>query len=126
VAQLVVVVQVLVTQRLPVDALRHQGLDLMHDILGGTPVTKAARHRCGQAHGPVGLPQQQRSGIGCRRPALEIGHNLAASEPFKNQLSVATVCRHRLSPSDQSKRLVAQPLSLIPSADALTTVRNPG
>ena len=98
-AQRVVVVQVLVAQRLAMDALGHHGLDAVHATARIAPVAKAARHHCGQANGAVGLAQQQRPGIRGNRPAIELSHNLAASERFKDELSVATVCWHRLSPS---------------------------
>jgi hypothetical protein len=125
-AQLVVVIEVLVAERQPMDALRHQRLELVHDEGGIVHIAKAARDLSRQPHRQVRLAQQRRPSIRRDRTAVESTHNLAPLEPFKRQLRRATLCPHRPGPFDQQKCLFAQLLSLIRPGRCQCRVRNAG
>jgi hypothetical protein len=102
-AQLVVIVEVLVAEREPMDALRQQRSETMHDEVGIALVAKATRNPVCQADRTIRLAQQRSAGIRGDGAAVEATHNLAPLEAFKDQLLRATVCSHRPGLFDQQK-----------------------
>src|SRR5208337_2276814 len=95
VTQLVVVVQILVAERQPEDALSDQGLDLMLDEARIPPVGEASGKAAHEAEAAIDLPQQQRAGIRGDRPAVETRDHRAAFDRFKLEKLRGTLCLHR-------------------------------
>ena len=95
--QVVVVVEVVVPQSNAGDALRHQCPHRMFD----ETLVPVVREGCGNSveelGGAVRLPQQQRSGVGRDRSAVERGRDPAALAPLKCEGKRLTLCRHRSS-----------------------------
>ena len=85
VAQLVMVIEVLVSQRDPRDPLRHQGIERVLHETGIAVVRKAGRHLAEETHGPLELPEQQRSGVRRHRSAVEPGGHLPPLAPLKRE-----------------------------------------
>ena len=69
VTQAVMIVEILVSQGQGEDALRHQGLHIVLDASGITIIDKGIRHTLRHVEKPVGLPQQQRTAVGCQPPS---------------------------------------------------------
>ena len=80
VPELVVVVDVLVSQRDGDDALAHQGAQRMDHVLLGAAVVEARRHPLDQTDLAVRLPEQQRPRVRSHPTAVEGGDHPA---PFK-------------------------------------------
>jgi hypothetical protein len=76
--QFVVVVEVLVSERDAYDALHHHRLDLVFDKIGCPRVGEAGGKALGQPKRPVGLAQQQGTGVRGDRATVEARHHLAA------------------------------------------------
>ncbi len=93
-AQLVVVVQVLITQSNADHALHHHGLDRVFHQLRCARIGEAGGEPLRQPDRSVGLAQQQRAGIGGDRTTVERGHNIAASDGWKFKQCGVTVCLH--------------------------------
>ena len=62
-AQLVVIVEILIAQRQPEDALPHQCRDRVLDITPVAPIHKALGKPTHQPEAPIHLPQQQRARV---------------------------------------------------------------
>ena len=71
VPQLVVIVEVLVAQRQPVDALAHQLAHAVLAALGVAMIAEARRQPLQQLQPPVDLAQQDRSPVGADRAAVK-------------------------------------------------------
>jgi hypothetical protein len=89
-----VVVQVLVAKRNAHDALHHQRLDLVFHQLGCPRVGEAGGKALRQPKRPVGLAQQQGTGVRGDRSTVEARHHLAAFNRWKIKQCGATLCRH--------------------------------
>ena len=72
------VVEVLVAERDADDALHHHGLDLVFHQPGRPRVGEAGGEALRQPKGPVGLAQQQGTGVRGDGSAVEARHHLAA------------------------------------------------
>ena len=95
VAELVVVVQVLVTQRDAGDTLHHQGLDRVFRVGGVAIVFEAGGQPAGQAEHMIGGAQEQGAGIAANRSAVERRGDGAAFDTCKVEPVRVTLCRHR-------------------------------
>jgi hypothetical protein len=89
-----VVVQVLIAKRDADDPLHHHRLDLVLHQFGGARVGEAGGEPLGQPDRPVGLAEQQGTGIRGDRTTVEGGHNIAAFDGWKFKQCGITVCRH--------------------------------
>jgi len=58
----------------------------VHHLVLFAPIPKACRHPVDQTDRPIRVSQQQRSGIGAHRPAIERRHHAASSEAFELEL----------------------------------------
>jgi hypothetical protein len=103
--QLVVVVQVLVSERDAEHALADQGGHLVLDPLRRPRVPEASREALDQADGPVRGPEQQRAGIRGDRPAVKAGDHGAALNGCKLEQRRATLRLHRGPPLRRGKAL---------------------
>ena len=88
-----VIIEVFVTQRLAVDALSQQLLELVIHKAGIALVVETLGQRAREAQAVIGLTQEQRAAVGGEHAAGKIGHDLAATEVLKEQRLVVTVCR---------------------------------
>ncbi len=75
--KLIVIVEVFVAQRQPIDALRQHLLDAMLDALGRTKVGETLSQARQQVDPPIHLPQKQRSAVAGQPATVEIGHDRA-------------------------------------------------
>ncbi len=86
VAQPVMVVDILVTQRKGNHPLCDKGLEVMLDTLGIAMIDKTGREAPGDVEQAIGFPQQQGAGVGSHPAAVEFPDNPTLSEAFKFQL----------------------------------------
>ena len=93
--QLVVVVQIFVTERSPEHALPNQGCDRVFDQIGPTPIAKAVYKPIHQIVGSIGRTQKQRSRIRRHQSGIERGFHSAAFDHSNIKRFFATLCRHR-------------------------------
>ena len=105
VAQLVVVIEILITERDPKHPLPQQGRNLMLDQMWPTGVVKARGKPLRQLDRMIRRPQKQRARIRADRPAVECYHNVAAFNDCKSEQICATLCRHRGAPRIARKSL---------------------
>jgi len=105
-AQFVVVVQILVTQRDAMHTLGQQCLQAVLHPIRSAAIREAGRNLPGQADGVVGPAQQQGACVGRDCPAVERGCDFTASKGFKLELARVTVCWHRLRLQNQIKSLL--------------------
>ena len=66
----------------------------MLDQFGHAVVGEAGGEAFGQPDGPVGLVQQQRTGVRGDGATVETGHHGAAFDGWKSEPCGSTVCRH--------------------------------
>ena len=90
--QLLVIVQVFVTQRQPVDPLRQHLFQALLDPLRLPVIREAASNAPQQSQLAISLAQQQRTTLGGQPAALELSHDLARKMSFKRKESLATLC----------------------------------
>lgn len=81
--QIVVVVEILVTEGDAGDALGQQGPQGVHPEPGVAVILEARGHPVEEPDEAVDLPQQQRPGVRRDRSAVECGAHPAAPEPLK-------------------------------------------
>jgi len=95
VPQTVVVVDVFVSQRQPVDPLGDQLRDaVLHPVR--LPMIGEAGGQLPQDAGlALDLPQQQPSGVGRDLSAVETSHHVAVIQGVKFEAFLGTLCRHR-------------------------------
>jgi hypothetical protein len=125
-AQVVVVVEILISQRKAEYALPDQGGHRVFDISAITRVAKAAGQATNQTDRLVRRSQKKPTGIRRHRPAVEFGHHGPALDRWKLARFRATLRLHRGTSLRQRKSLSQNNLSLIRSPDAPSTLRNPG
>ena len=98
VAQLVVVVEILVSQGNAHDALGHQRADRVLCQAGIAVIGEACSHPVDEPDPAVEIPEQQRSGVRRHRSAVERGGHPAPLAPLKYEGMRLTLCRHRHLP----------------------------
>jgi hypothetical protein len=125
-AQVVVVVEVLISQRNAEYALPDQRGHRVFDISAITRVAKAAGQATNQTDRLVRRSQQQPARVRRHRPAVEFGHHGPAFNRCKHARFCATLRLHRGTSLHQRKSLSQNNLSLIRSPDAPCSLRNPG
>jgi hypothetical protein len=96
--QLIMVDEILVSQRDPKHPLGHHRRNAVLDQRLGTPVIKAGGEPVHQPDRPIGRAEEQRPGIGCDLAAVEPCHHPAAFDHFITEQVAATLCRHRGTP----------------------------
>ena len=116
-AKLVVVVEVLIAERQAEDALCHQGLHLVPDVIRMAGVAEAGGEAVDEPDGLVRLAQQQRAGVGRHHPAVEIRHHPTPAGPSESHLLRATLL-HRGAFSNRRNSLIAKQVYLIRGPDA--------
>jgi hypothetical protein len=97
-AKLVMVVEILITERNADNPLHHQRLDRMLGIGGIAAVPKAGRQAAGQPQHPVRRPQQQRTGVAGNGAAVKGCNDRASLSTCKRKQVRVTLCRHRGAP----------------------------
>ena len=126
VPQGVMVVEVLVSQGQPRDALRHQRVQGMLHKTRIAPVREAGGHPVEQTHGSVDLAQQQAARVGGDRPAIERGRHLPTPAPLKSERNGSTLCWHRSSVVVTVKCMRYINLTVPGGRCHLMSVRHPG
>jgi hypothetical protein len=104
-AELVVVIEILITERNADNPLHHQRLDGMLGIGRVAAVPKAGRQATGQAQHPVGCPEQQRTRIAGDGAAVKRRNDRASFSRCKRKQVRVTLCRHRGLPLLREKAL---------------------
>src|SRR3954463_3791543 len=90
--QLLVIIDVFITERQTIDPLCQHLPDGMLDPMLLPPIEKTGGEPRQQVQALFSLPQQQTPGIGGDRPAIKAGHNLSSSTPFKPETRLDTLC----------------------------------
>jgi hypothetical protein len=126
VPDLVMVDQVLVSERDPEDALADKGCDIMLDAIGSARVGEAGGEAPDEVDGPIRGAEQQRAGIGCDRSAIEGRHDGPPFDRCKQERFRATLCRHRGSPLSRAKSLLHNNFDSLGTPMHPTLVRNAG
>jgi hypothetical protein len=104
-AQLVVIVQILVTKGYAMDALSNQCLHPVFDPVLPAAITEAGRYLTRQTKGAIGLAQQQRARIRGHCAAVKRRCDLPASKAGKIEGILTTLRLHRGHPLLQPKSL---------------------
>jgi hypothetical protein len=117
-AKFIVVVEVLIAERQAKDALRHQGLHLVPDVIRIAGVAEAGGETVDEPDGLVRLAQQQRTGVGGHHPAVEIRYHPTPAGPSESHLLRATLCPHRGALSNRRNSLIVKQVYLIRGPDA--------
>ena len=94
-AQLIVIVEILITQRQPVDALGDQLAHAVFDLPGLAVIAEAGGELPHDAAALFGLAQQQRAAVGGDGAAIETGHHLAAAVVGEGEAGWGTLCHGR-------------------------------
>jgi hypothetical protein len=95
VPQLVVIVEVFITQRNPEHALPNQGRHRVFDQIGAATIAKAVCKPIHQINGSIGRAQKQRSRIRCHQSGIERRFHRAPLNHSKIKLFCATLRLHR-------------------------------
>ena len=93
--QLVVIVEVFVSQRQRVDPLRDQLSHPVFDAPRIAAVLETGRQARQQVDALVHLAQQQRAAIGADHPAVKASAHLAPKMPAKGEAGLDTLCNRR-------------------------------
>ncbi len=91
-AQLIVIVEVLLTQRQPVDTLGDKLPHAVFDLLGLAVIAEASGELPHDACALFGLAQQHGAAVGGDRAAIETGHHLAAAVVGEGEAGLSTLC----------------------------------
>ena len=94
-AQLIVIVEVLIPQRQPVDALGDQLWHAVFDLRGLPIIVETVGEFPHDAGALFELAQQHRAAVGADRAAIETGHHLAAAMFGKGEAGLGTLCHGR-------------------------------
>ena len=92
-AQEGVVIEVLISQRQPVEPLGQQLGQRMIDEAGVARVVETGGQCAGQPQAMIPLAEQERTPVAGKIPGGKVGHDLAGTEVGKEQRLVDTVCR---------------------------------
>ena len=87
-----VVIELLITQRQPVEPLGQQLREPMIDEAGGARGVETGGQRAGQAQAVIDLAEQEHAGGGGEVAPGKIGDDLAGAEVLKEQRLPGTVC----------------------------------
>jgi len=90
--QSLMIIEILVAQRQPVDALRQQLLRRVINETPVTPVRKTPSQCLGHTKARVDLPKQQHPAITRQRTTGKIGHHFSRTEVLKLERSLLTLC----------------------------------
>jgi len=91
-AETVVIVEVFITQRQPIEPLGQQLLERVIDKTLIAGIDKASRQRAGQTQAVINLAQEQDAAVAGERAAGKIGHDLTRTQVLKEHGLVTTVC----------------------------------
>jgi hypothetical protein len=90
--QLLVIVQILIGQRQPIDPLPQHLFQTVLDPLPLSVIRKAASHASQQTYLAIRLTQQKRTALSTQPASLELSYDLARKMSFKREESLATLC----------------------------------
>jgi hypothetical protein len=90
--QLGVIVEILITQRQPVEPLCEQLADLVLDQILPAPIHKTTRQPSAQSEARIDLAQEQRPAIAAEPATGKICHHFARTEVLKKQRLAETLC----------------------------------
>ena len=105
VAQVIVVDQVLVTERDAEHPLRHHRRDRVLDLRLGTVVDEARGEPPDHANRPIGRAEQQPAGVRGVVTTVKRGDHLAPLDHFITEQVAATLCPHRGIPPERLNSL---------------------
>ena len=125
-AQFVVIVEVLVTQRQRVHALRQQRAHVMLDARRVAVIDETPGQPFRQPDALVHFAKQQTAAVGTHVPTVEAARYPAPSKRVKIKLIVATLCVQGCFLFVWRKRLIAQPLCHRKQPSSTPSVRYPG
>ena len=125
-AQLVMVVEILVSERDAEHALANERRHGVLDQVRAAGIHKAGCKAPNQADDAVGRPKQQRTCIGGDRPAVESRLHPTAFNGCKTKQVCATLRRHRGEPLQEAKALLQNNFHSFRAPMHLLSVRNPG
>jgi hypothetical protein len=125
-AELVVVVEVLITQRNADNPLHHQRLHRMLDIGRIAAVLETDRQAMGQAQHPIRRSQQQRTGVTGDGATVKRRNNRASFSRCKRKQVRVTLCRHRGLLCVDVKPLLQKNFRSLRAPMHLTLVRDVG
>ena len=94
-AQLIVIVEVLITQHQPVDALGDQLAHAVFDLRGLAVIAEAGGELPHDTAALLELAQQHAAAVGGDRAAIETGHHLAAAMFGEGEAGLGTLCHGR-------------------------------
>ena len=95
VAQLLVIVQILLTQGQTIDALRHQLLHGVFDPVRIAIIGEAGGKLAQDPDALLDLPQQQTTAVTGDRSAVELRPDLASFLGMKSKDKLVTLCGHK-------------------------------
>jgi hypothetical protein len=125
-AQPVMIVEILVSQRQPIHPLPHQLFDRVLDYLCFPVIHKTLRKLPNDVSLRFQFPQQQRSPIGCDRAPVESRHHCSIRQPLKLIGLLITLCSHQAAAPFASKLIFPNCLDAWMQPDSFPLVRNPG
>jgi hypothetical protein len=100
VTQLIVIVQILVTERQPHYPLTDQRAYRVFHHSRTPVVPKTSRELGEQTGAPVNLPQQQSAPVRAQLSAIKLGHYFASANRLETHLNLVTLClSHAAAPS---------------------------
>ncbi len=103
VPQLLVIVQVFVSQGQPIDSLGHQLLHRMFDQIGIPIIGEAGGKLAQDPNALLDLPQEQTTTITGDRSAVKLRPDLASLLGMKSKANLGTLCSHKaVAPSWQN------------------------
>jgi hypothetical protein len=125
-AELVMVVEILITKRNADNPLHHQRFERMLGIGGIAAVLEAGCQAAGQAQHPIRRPQQQGAGVAGDGATIEGRNNRTAFSRCKRKQVRITLCRHRGLPLLRDKTLSQKNFRSFRAPMHLTLVRDAG
>ena len=125
-AELVVVVEILITERNADNPLHHQRLERMLGVGGIAAVLEAGRQATGQPQHPIRGPQQQGTSVAGDGATIEGCNDRASFSRCKRKQVRVTLCRHRGLPLLCDKALSQKNFRSFRAPMHLTLVRDAG
>jgi hypothetical protein len=96
------------------------------DQVGIAMITKASRELPDDARGPLGLTQQQTSGVRRDLAAVKTGHHLTPTQALETERKLVTLCRHKGCLPARHKSLFTKALCHRVQPFSISSVRNAG
>ena len=125
-AQDIVIVEILVTQRQRVDALRQQRAHVVLDARRIAVIDETFGQPLRQSDALIHLAKQQTPAVRTHVPTVEPARHAAPSETVKLKLRAVTLCDQGCFLFVRRKRLIARPLCHRKQPSSTSSVRLPG